>query len=68
MNKLIKGDLVMTNITDKDVDMYVKAGWKLEKNELVIPSKRKSKKYTFDNDGLKIEYVKDSTGIDIVEE
>jgi len=39
MNKLIKGNLVMKNVADKDVNMYVKAGWKLE-----VKPKKKTKK------------------------
>lgn len=35
MNKLIKGNLVMNNVNDKDVNMYVKAGWKITKTSKV---------------------------------
>lgn len=39
MNKLIKGNLMMNNVADKDVNMYVKAGWKLEQK----PKKKSAK-------------------------
>ena len=33
MNQLKKGNLIMKNVADKDIDMYVKAGWKLILND-----------------------------------
>lgn len=44
MNKLIKGNLVMTNVASKDIDMYVKAGWKLETKKQQKNSKKTAKK------------------------
>lgn len=44
MNKLIKGDLVMTNVADKDIDMYVSAGWKLD-NVSINKKVKINKKY-----------------------
>lgn len=41
MNKLIKGNLVMANVADKDVDMYVSAGWKLDNKKVAKKSKSK---------------------------
>lgn len=43
MNKLIKGNLVLKNVADKDVDMYVHAGWKLDKPKKVVNVKNSTK-------------------------
>lgn len=43
MNKLIKGNLVMNNVNDKDVNMYVKAGWKIAKTSKVKHKEVKQK-------------------------
>ncbi len=83
MNKLIKGNLVMTNIADKDIDMYVKAGWKLDKTETENTSNKKTlnksknkellkKLSDFDEtneiEEIKVEDVKDTTTSDTNEE
>lgn len=49
MNKLIKGNLVLKNVADKDVDMYVRAGWKLAnpiKNKMIANVKNSTKRNT----------------------
>lgn len=44
MNKLIKGNLIMTNVANKDIDMYVKSGWKLIKTRKPVVSEIKELK------------------------
>lgn len=39
MSNLIKGNMIMKNVAKKDIDMYVKAGWKL-----LVPKKKENKK------------------------
>lgn len=68
MKKLIKGDLVMTNVADKDIDMYLSAGWKLEIKKQQKNSKKTAKKENLDVNVPKVEDDKDSTGSDIIEE
>lgn len=62
MNKLIKGTLVMTNVADQDIEMYVKYGWKLEKKQ----SKVQKKKSTVLKDKLQEKNVKNTVRSDTI--
>ena len=57
MNSLIKGNIMMKNVAKKDIDMYVKAGWKL-----LVSKKKESKKIT------KIENVENNNNDESIEE
>lgn len=54
MNKLIKGTLTMTNVANKDIDMYIKSGWKLDSTTKDLKPKRKQKDI-FDKENMKVE-------------
>ncbi len=68
MNKLIKGMLVMTNVADKDVDMYVKSGWKLEKTKHKVSLKKANKKDDPNIDELLVSNVENSITSDTIQE
>ena len=65
MNKLIKGNLVMTNVANKDVDMYIKCGWKLETKQNKFKKKKES---VLNKEILQDSNVEDSIECNIVKE
>lgn len=58
MYELVKGNMVMRNVTKEDKDMYVKAGWKLADNK----AKKKTKVET------KVEVIEDNSNDESIEE
>lgn len=58
MNKLIKGNLIMTNIADKDIEMYIKSGWKLVNKHNQVTSEKQNKE---------VKDVKNTTPSDFIE-
>lgn len=56
MYELVKGNMVMRNVSKEDKDMYIKAGWKLVDNK----TKKKNKP--------KVEVIEDNSNDETIEE